>query len=262
MESKKYFILKIVACLTMLIDHFVHFFQYNIDFSPEMFLILRAVGRMAFPLFCFLMVESFFYTKKKWKHCFNILLIAVISELLYDIVYTHGQIINHANQNVCFELFLGYLAIFLMNTKLNFSKILKNDKLRKITETSVKVLGVSFMVLMSELLNFEYGIKGMLFIILLSVAHNAKEKKCGKRTYNKEIVGNLYYALAFGVLVALQYHPIYYMCYVSLLLVLIARSKIWKVKEFQKENKLLKLSLRYFYPIHLFLFIVIRFIIT
>lgn len=262
MESKKYLILKIIACLTMLIDHSVHFFQYNIDFSPNMFLILRAIGRMAFPLFCYLMVESFFYTKKKWKHCFNILLIAFISEVFFDIVYTHGEVINHAQQNVCFELFLGYLAIFLMNTKLNFGSILKNDKLKELGEISVKTLAISFMVLMAELLHFEYGITGMIFIILLSVAHNAKEKKCGKRTYNAEIIGNFYYTLAFGIFVALAFHPIYYMCYISLILVLLARSKIWKVKEVKKESKLLKLSLRYFYPIHLFLFIVIRIIIT
>ena len=53
--------LKIFACLFMLIDH-IGFHLY-----PRIFE-LRLIGRLAFPIFAFLIAEGCKYTKNKLKH--------------------------------------------------------------------------------------------------------------------------------------------------------------------------------------------------
>lgn len=52
--------LKIIACIFMLIDY-IGFFLY-----PEI-IILRYIGRLAFPLFAFFIAEGAYYTKNKIK---------------------------------------------------------------------------------------------------------------------------------------------------------------------------------------------------
>ena len=54
-------VLKIIACITMLLDHmgFILFPQYPI---------FRIIGRIAFPIFAFLLAEGCYYTKNKLRH--------------------------------------------------------------------------------------------------------------------------------------------------------------------------------------------------
>lgn len=69
--------LKIIACITMLIDHmgFILF--------PE-HLIFRIIGRISFPLFAFMIAEGCFYTRNKVKH---LLLISTLGILMQLVLY-------------------------------------------------------------------------------------------------------------------------------------------------------------------------------
>ena len=52
--------LKLIACVTMLIDHI------GAAFVPWMW--LRMVGRIAFPIYCFLLAEGAFYTRNPRRY--------------------------------------------------------------------------------------------------------------------------------------------------------------------------------------------------
>lgn len=114
--------LKIIAIVTMLIDHFAagvyaslyscgylyrHGFSYR---AVDVYFLCRNIGRFAFPIFCFLLVEGFFYTKSRVKYFRNLFIFAFISEVPFDLLLMNG--IGFKGQNVYFTLFLAFLMIW------------------------------------------------------------------------------------------------------------------------------------------------------
>ncbi len=63
----------------------------------------HVLGRIAFPLFCFLIVEGFLHTHDIKKYLRNMLVFAIIAEPIYDFVQT-GQLFDLRQQNVMCEL--------------------------------------------------------------------------------------------------------------------------------------------------------------
>ncbi len=125
--------LKWIAILTMLLDHIGavllengllqkiadavlagnsfdylvadYHFWYNTD------MVLRFIGRLAFPLFCFLLVEGFLHTKNVKKYALRLGLFAILSEIPFDLA-VHNTIFNLNSQNVFFTLLIGLLVLW------------------------------------------------------------------------------------------------------------------------------------------------------
>ena len=85
--------LKIIASVIMLIDHFaVAVFSPYIDFNvgnmsyerfksmTEICNLMRAVGRIAFPIYCFLLVEGFLHTSSFLRYARDLLIGGIVSE--------------------------------------------------------------------------------------------------------------------------------------------------------------------------------------
>ena len=70
--------LKILACVTMLVDHAALLFGG----SPW----LRAIGRLAFPIYCFLLTEGIRHTRDVRRYLSRLLFAAIVSEPIYDLV--------------------------------------------------------------------------------------------------------------------------------------------------------------------------------
>ena len=75
---------------------------------------LRSVGRIAFPLFAFLLVEGFLHTHSKIKYCRNLFLMALLAEIPFDLAFS-SSIWNFASQNTLFTLTLGLLTIWALS---------------------------------------------------------------------------------------------------------------------------------------------------
>lgn len=73
-------------------------------------LILRGIGRIAFPLFCFLLVEGFLHTKNVRKYILSLFLFALISEIPFDLVFS-DRWVDWSGQNVFFTLGFGLLTL-------------------------------------------------------------------------------------------------------------------------------------------------------
>ena len=97
--------LKIIALVSMTMDHIAY---YLMEHGSLMYDLMRTMGRMAFPIFAFLLVEGYVHTRSTGKYALNLLAFALISEAPW-------WLLNHDNtHNVFFTLLLGLVAIDLI----------------------------------------------------------------------------------------------------------------------------------------------------
>ena len=102
--------LKLIACITMLIDHI------GISIVPHeeaLYYVCRCIGRLAFPIYCFLLVEGMQRTRDPVKYILRLGFAALLAELPFDIFHKGG--INWAGQSVMVTLTLG--AVMLLGMK-------------------------------------------------------------------------------------------------------------------------------------------------
>ncbi len=162
--------LKLIAVVTMLIDHFaagVYVYLYNSGYLFErgmaehtvtIYTVLRNIGRFAFPIFCFLLVEGFFYTRSRWKYLRNLVIFGLVSEVPFDLLLMGG--IGLRGQNVFFTLVLGFGAVWLVETVRN-----------KFNEKWFLSMLIQFVIaggacLMAELLHTDYSYNGVCLILI------------------------------------------------------------------------------------------------
>ena len=114
-------VIKNIAYLTMLIDHFfaVVFAEiirrhsmagYETDLLIRIRSAGRAIGRVSFILFAFLAVESFIHTRSRRNYLLRLGVFAFVSEIPFDLAFS-GQIVDYSSQNIFFTLFLGVLVL-------------------------------------------------------------------------------------------------------------------------------------------------------
>lgn len=72
--------------------------------------VLRAIGRIAFPIFCFLLVEGFLHTRSVPRYLRRMAVFAVVTELPFDLAFSATPV-NWGYQNVFLTLLLGLLAL-------------------------------------------------------------------------------------------------------------------------------------------------------
>ena len=72
---------------------------------------MRLMGRVAFPLFAFMIAEGAVHTRDRRRYALRLLLLAVISEIPFDLV-AGGTWLFLADQNTVFTLLLGLLAVW------------------------------------------------------------------------------------------------------------------------------------------------------
>lgn len=121
--------LKMIAIITMLIDHIGAMIiepgilklqqmgDYSMIYRSEYLtmwwnidMVLRSIGRIAFPIFCFLLVEGFRHTRDVKKYALRMLVFCAVSEIPFDLAVWDTWFYPQY-QNVYFTLLLGLLAL-------------------------------------------------------------------------------------------------------------------------------------------------------
>ena len=142
------FVLKMIAIVTMLVDH-----MGAILYPDQM--IFRYIGRIAFPIFVFLIVEGFCHTRNIRKYELRMFIFALVSEIPFDLAF-QGKVLEFTYQNVFFTLFLGLAMLDVIST----IKKRIHPAGAVVAELAVLVL---FMFL-AELLRTDYGAGGILLV--------------------------------------------------------------------------------------------------
>ena len=155
--------LKVLAMVIMLIDHTASFLlrHYPPAIAPwiqigsttySLYRVMRDVGRAAFPIFCFLLVEGFLHTHDRFKYGRNLLIFACISEIPWNFAQ-NSTLLYPGKQNVFFTLFLGYLAFCLIE---HFEK-----------NATMQLVSMLVLLTVSYFLKADYGYKGFVFLLIM-----------------------------------------------------------------------------------------------
>ncbi len=153
--------LKIIALITMIIDHITALYYIN----DQMYQLGRTIGRLAFPIYCFLIVEGFYHTRSVRKYAIRLFLFALISEVPFDLAF-YNQVFYSGHQNVFFTLFLGVIlmyAIQLVRTRI--------DETQYIKKSLVLVLSYVVVFTVAFFLRADYGVNGLVLILLFYLFH-------------------------------------------------------------------------------------------
>lgn len=173
--------LKWIAIITMAVDHvgFILVWEHYLDVRLtigganeaaliyDVYNVMRAIGRIAFPLFCFLLAEGFHYTHSKPKYAFRLFLFALISELPYDwgLYGTGLEFTEH--QNVMFTLLVSFLALWGAQAA---SRALKFPAWAEVIATIAFICAGAWV---AEVTNMSYHAFGVLMVGALYLARKS-----------------------------------------------------------------------------------------
>ena len=214
------FVLKLIAVITMLIDHLGYIIFDKFSF-------MNYIGRLSFPIFAFLITEGYIHTSNLKKYFFRLLIFAILSQIPYTLLFN-----NTYTLNILFTLSLGLLALTLY------------DKLKN------KFIGTLLVILcatLAEYLNFDYGWFGIVIIFIFYIFKN------------KKIYMNIFFAFTtfinymyyFAKTARLEYLLIFLFCTLSLIPINLYN---------EKKGKNIKYFLYAFYPLHLIILYLIKLI--
>ena len=82
---------------------------------------LNSIGRLAFPIFAFLIVEGYFHTKSLRRYVLRLLVFAVLSEIPFNLMYGSSWLYP-IHQNVLWTLLLG-LGLIHWNERVREKKL-------------------------------------------------------------------------------------------------------------------------------------------
>ena len=172
--------LKGIAVVTMFIDHFSAIVLTKILLSyinapvgnvwigsQEEYVIwyyvmqiMRGIGRIAFPIFCFLLVEGFTRTRSPLRYMLRVGIFALLTELPFDLAFA-ADITHWGYQNVMFTLLIGLVTMW------GCSKMEAHFRKQNILVILGSVVCVVAGMFLAELLHTDYSAKGVVCIMVL-----------------------------------------------------------------------------------------------
>lgn len=226
------FILKIIACISMILAHIPFVF-------PKYRIPLVYIGKLAFPIYAFLIAEEYAQKKDSSKSFTRLLIFAIISQLPACLLFIGHFTLQYFN--VFFTLALGLLGIQIYD---------------KIKNKYLSIPLICILAILAEILNFDYGVIGVLMIVTFFIFKESKVKMTlieillmfifylEKSTHYSYTIANIRYLL-FQLLFSIS----------SLLFVAFYNGKRGK------NTKRIQIAFYCFYPVHLTLLVILKYFI-
>lgn len=175
--------IKMIAIITMLIDHVAaavfdrvlisqglweayssvetarqfmqeHIVLYTLDS------IMRMIGRVSFPIFCFLLIEGFLHTHNLKKYIGRMLLFAVASEIPFDLAFK-GKTCDWEYQNVFLTLVIGLLVLT------GFQLVRKKEEIHRVVSVILHGMILAAGMGAASLIKSDYGAYGVLTVAVM-----------------------------------------------------------------------------------------------
>lgn len=180
--------LKIIAAITMFIDHFA------IIFFPDV-QILRIIGRIAFPIFAFMIAEGCKYTKNKFKYFSGITIFGILFQVVFYI----------ATKLEYYNIFLVFsLSIIMIYSLQAFRKRLYNTSYSILSAYISGIVFISTVIgtyILNQKFVIDYGFYGCMAPVFVSL-FTSKEEETPRII--KTLDNNFIHVLMLGVVLYLE----------------------------------------------------------
>lgn len=164
--------LKLIACVTMLIDHIgatlisarlMNAMPAYAEQLLRLHYLMRIIGRIAFPIYCFLLVEGTHHTRDPRKYGLRLFIGMLLSEIPFDLAFSYrGHVFfDWTSNSVMVTLLLGFLMLEAM----------------KRTKGAWKLAVILPFYILAEVLNTDYAGQGILLIAVFALTRGVKHGK-------------------------------------------------------------------------------------
>ncbi len=239
-------LLRIVACMAMLIDH-IGYQIGNLE--------CRLIGRIAFPIFVFLIVNGYRHTSNKVSYALRLAVFAIISQIPFSL-FSHNYI-DFSHGNVIVTLFWALICVWLTDS------MGKNKYLRYVSLLpSLLVCGLYHFGVISS----DYGVKGILMALLFFFFDRKSIKGCIILVVGLAAVVMYNYILSGGIQCAKLVLGLQYswpkvsvwdlrqlFCLGALIPIFLYNGKKGSYPQNRFAAKLLQYGFYAFYPVHMLL---------
>ena len=150
------FTLKLIAVFCMICDH-IRYIDYESAFFNNTY--TKILGRIAFPIFAFMIAEGYSHTKNVKKYIQRLGIFAIISQIPFLMFIWGCGITEKFELNVIFTMFIGVCSLLIYD---------------KVGNKLLKVVGMVALCVLAQLLKTDYGALGVLAIIIFYVLKNTK----------------------------------------------------------------------------------------
>lgn len=226
------FLLKIIACFTMLLCHIPFVYpQYSVP--------LMYIGKISFPLYAFLISEGYVHTRNFSKYLTRLIVFGVISQIPAYLLFA-GKSFNGLYLNIFFTLALGLLGIRIYD---------------KIKSKYISTLLIILLAVIAELLKFDYGAFGVLMIVCFYVFKRNKLNMVLSQMFLMFILymkKMSYYTFSLFNLQYILFQLLFSV--ISLAIILTYNGKKGK------SSGKIKLMFYFFYPVHLIILDLLKFL--
>ena len=163
--------LKYIAFLSMLIDHVNKALMYPLltenGFLRYVSDVFDILGRVAFPIFMFFLVEGFFKTGNRFKYLLNLIAFGIISEIPFDL-FQSAVLFQPNSNNVMFTLALALVMIWVIDEL----KVPKSYIIPPVLWFPVSIIIVITTCLLSMIWGLDYEYHGILIAYFFYIFRN------------------------------------------------------------------------------------------
>ena len=163
--------LKYIAFLSMLIDHVNKALMYALltenGFLRYVSDVFDILGRVAFPIFMFFLVEGFFKTGNRFKYLLNLIVFGIISEIPFDL-FQSAVLFQPNSNNVMFTLALALVMIWVIDEL----KVPKSYIIPPVLWFPVSIIIVITVCLLSMIWGLDYEYHGILIAYFFYIFRN------------------------------------------------------------------------------------------
>lgn len=228
------FVLKMIAVMTMIIDHIKYAVPFTRNFITQYF------GRISFPIFAFLIAEGMVHTKSRKKYACRMFIFALISQIPF-MLFRQNLVEDAFMLNIMFTFFIAIIGIMIFEF---FSKLENIPKVLNFIMTFLVAGAFLYLGLITPVDYSWYGIATVWVFYILR---------------DKKILRTVDYILLVALYYISRYFP--YLMNIDLISLAFAILPVFIILFYNgKEGKKLKYFFYVFYPLHLLVFYGLSFI--